>query len=317
MSFFMVGGSLAYTIGPLLAVGGCFVVGVGRHLAAGASGDSLVGVVVLAHTRRDHHSSATQKDSSLLQSLRELRRVFLPITGIVIAQGFMLSALSTFLPAFMKSEGANLWVAGSAFAVYEVAGALGALTSGTLSDRLGRRRVLVFFSLAAPTLTLLFLLAKGWAAILMLLVVGFTALSANPVMMALVQEYSRDHPATANGLYFALNFVSKALIIVLVGAMADWWGLRAAYQWSALLGFAALPFVLLLPQTAPCTQLPSNASPEPWLKQHLLIQRLHLPRQSFQTGRVLTIASGHLHPRHLYQLSRPLLPSSSTSWGFR
>ena len=67
-------------------------------------------------------------------------------------------------------------------------------------------------------------------------------------MMALVQEHSRDHPATANGLYMATMFASRSLIIIAVGAMADRWGLRTAFQWSALLGFAAVGFVLWLPK---------------------------------------------------------------------
>ena len=250
MSFFMVGGSLAYTVGPLLAVAAVSwwgLEGIWRlvPLAVACS-------AVLYWRTRDIITTrpVIRSDGSLLESLRELARVFLPIAGITLTQGFMLSAFSTFLPTFMQAEGANLWLAGSSFSIYELAGAVGSITSGTLSDRLGRHRVLAFFSLAAPVLMLLFLAVRGWAMILMLPMVGFAALSATPVMMALIQEHSRDHPATANGLYFALNFVSRALIIVVVGAMADWWGLRVAYQWSALIGFAALPFVLLLPQTA-------------------------------------------------------------------
>ena len=248
MSFFMLGGSLAYTIGPLLAVAAVSwwgLEGIWRlvPLAVACS-------AVLYWRTRDIITTrpAIRSDGSLLESLRELARVFLPIAGITLTQGFMLSAFSTFLPTFMQAEGANLWLAGSSFSIYELAGAVGTITSGTLSDRLGRHRVLAFFSLAAPVLMLLFLAVRGWAMILMLPMVGFAALSATPVMMALIQEHSRDHPATANGLYFALNFVSRALIIVVVGAMADWWGLRVAYQWSALIGFAALPFVLLLPR---------------------------------------------------------------------
>jgi FSR family fosmidomycin resistance protein-like MFS transporter len=78
--------------------------------------------------------------------------------------------------------------------------------------------------------------------------VGFAVYSASPVMMALVQEYGRDHPATANGLYMALVFASQSLIIILVGAVADRWGLRATFYGCALLGFAGLPFVRLLPK---------------------------------------------------------------------
>ncbi len=254
MSFFMLGGSLAYTIGPLLGVAAVSwwgLEGIWRlvPLAMAAS-------VLLYWRTRDITLAppAAKSNGSLADSWRELKRVFLPLSGIIVAQGFMLAALSTFLPTFMSSEGASLLMAGGALSIYEIAGGIGNLTSGTISDRLGRRRVLTLALLAAPALMLLFLAAQGWLKILTLLAVGFTALSTSPVMMALVNEHSRDHPATANGLYFALNFVSKSLIIILVGALGDRFGLRMTFQACAVLGFAGLPFVLLLPRTARAAQ---------------------------------------------------------------
>jgi FSR family fosmidomycin resistance protein-like MFS transporter len=248
MSFFMLGGSLAYTIGPLLAVAAVSwwgLAGIWRLVPLAMAASAL-----LYWRTRDIVITppATQSDGSWAESWRGLRRVFLPLSGILITQGFMLAAMATFLPTLMSSEGASLMVAGGALSVYQIAGSAGALTSGTISDRLGRGRVLAFALLVAPALMLLFLAAHDWVRVLMLLAVGFTALATGPVMMALVQDNSRDHPATANGLYFALNFVSKSLIIILVGAMADHFGLRVTFQWCAIIGFAGVPFVLLLPK---------------------------------------------------------------------
>ncbi len=248
MSLFMLGGTLAYTIGPLLAVA---VVswwgldGIWRLIPLG-----VVASVMLYWRTRDIADvrPARRANGSWAESWRELKRVLLPIAGIVAAQGFMVAALSTFLPTFLSSEGANLLQAGGAFSIVQMAGAAGSLISGTVSDRLGRRRVLTLVLVAAPVLMFLFLAAPRWATVPMLLMAGFTVFSANPVMMALVQEYGRDHPATANGLYMALVFASQSLIIILVGAIADRWGLRATFYGCALLGFAGPPFVRLLPK---------------------------------------------------------------------
>lgn len=261
MSVFMLGGELARTLGPLLAVAAVSLWGLEgtyRLIPLGLAASAIL-------YWRLHDVSAPpagQSNGSWTESWQELRRVILPTTGIIAAQGFMSAALSTFLPTFLSSEGASLVWAGSAFSAMQTAAAVGALTSGTISDRVGRRQVLAFSLVSAPILMLVFLAVRGWAIFPALLGLGFVVFSANPVLMALVQEYSRDHPATANGLYMAIGFVGRSLIIVVVGAMADWLGLRATFQWCALVGFAGLPFVFLLPRHA----ARDGRQAKPWIK---------------------------------------------------
>lgn len=250
MSFFMLGGELARTIGPVLAVGAVSwwgIEGIYRLIPLGVAASA----VLYWRTRDLDTHLPGRAGGPWAETWRELRRVMLPIIGIIIARGFMVVSMTTYLPTFLASEGASLWQAGGALSLLELAGAAGALTSGTVSDRLGRRRVLVLVMLAAPAMMLLFLTVREWVILPTLIVLGFIAFSSNPVIMALVQEYGQDHPATANGLYMAIGFVGRSLIVIAVGAMADRWGLRTAFQWSALLGFLGLPFVLLLPKQTP------------------------------------------------------------------
>jgi len=247
MSLFMLGGELARTVGPLLAVAAVSwwgLDGTWRLIPVGLAASA----VLYWRTRRVRAPLPQHTPSSWTETWQELQRVMLPIAGIVAAQGFMAVAMTTFLPTFLASEGASLLFAGGALSILELAGAVGVLTSGTISDRLGRRRVLTIVLIAAPALMLIFLMVKGWAVLPMLLALGFTILSTSPVMMALVQEYGRNHPATANGIYMALSFAGRSLIVILVGAMADWLGLRATFQLCALLGFAGVIFVRLLPR---------------------------------------------------------------------
>ena len=248
MSFFMLGGELARTVGPLLAVGAVSwwgLEGTYRLLPLG-----LAASVVLYWRTRDVDAALPSRAAgSWAETWRELRRVMLPIAGIIFARGFMAVAMTTYLPILLTSEGASLWQAGGALSILELAGAAGAFTSGTVSDRLGRRRVLAVVMLAAPALMFLFLAVReGWLILPALILLGFIFFSTNPVLMALVQEYGHNHPATANGLYMAIGFVGRSLIVVAVGAMADQWGLLTAFQVSAWLGFVGLLFVWLLPK---------------------------------------------------------------------
>ena len=99
-----------------------------------------------------------------------------------------------------------MWLAGASLSIMEAAGVVGALFGGVVSDRLGRRRVMLGMSVAAPLAALLFLNVRGWLQFPVLLLVGLTLLSTGPVIMALVQEQARASRALANGIFMALNF---------------------------------------------------------------------------------------------------------------
>jgi len=68
------------------------------------------------------------------------------------------------------------------------------------------------------------------------------------VAMALVQESFPQNRALANGLYLAMAFVLRSLIVVLLGAIGDLFGLRQAFTISAIVPLLGLPLVFLLPQ---------------------------------------------------------------------
>jgi FSR family fosmidomycin resistance protein-like MFS transporter len=66
--------------------------------------------------------------------------------------------------------------------------------------------------------------------------------------MALVQESFPENRALANGVYMALSFGIRSAVVVVVGVMADLWGMRSAFTASAIIPLLGLPFLLLLPK---------------------------------------------------------------------
>lgn len=246
MSFFMIGGELAYTVGPLLAtaaVGWWGLEGAWRLVPLGLVASGIVHVTTRGlETRTPRRAAAVTTGAG-----RRLLRVMLPLAAIIMLQGAMISSVSTFLSKFLVDEGRSIWAANTGLAVIQAGGAVGVFITGPLSDRIGRRRVMATLMTLGPLSMLLFLQVRDWAIYPALFLVGLTAYSANPVMMALVQEHGRAWPATANGLYMAIQFAGRSLIIIAAGALADQWGLRLTYQWSTVVALCAVPFVFMLP----------------------------------------------------------------------
>lgn len=247
MSFWMVGGELGRTLGPIIIVTTVqFVTLEGTPwLMVGG----ILASIVLYVRLKDLSGRPSTAGQGLAwrQALRTMGPFLTPLVGIIVVRAFMVSALTTYLPIFLIEEGANLWFAGVSLSVLEAAGVAGALLGGSLSDRLGRRLILAISMLVTPLLTFAFLAVVGWARFPLLLLLGFSALSVTPVIMALVQESFPQNRALANGVYMSLSFLIRAGVILLLGVMADRFGMRLVFVASAVLSLLGLPIVLLLP----------------------------------------------------------------------
>ena len=161
----------------------------------------------------------------------------------------MVATLSTFMPTYLTSEGASLWVAGASLSILETAGVVGAFLSGSLSDRFGRRRMLVISFIGTPIFMFLFIYSKGILQVPLLIFMGFFGISITPVIMAIVLENFPDNRSFANGIYMAFNFVLMALATLTVGQLADLINLRFTFIISAGLILCGLPFIRLLPKS--------------------------------------------------------------------
>ena len=247
MGYWMVGGELGRTIGPVIVVGALGLVGmsglpilmIGGFLASAILYWNLRDVLVMG--------TADGPQEHWLKALRKMRTVMIPVAGIITMRAFMATALTTYLPTFLTEEGSRLWFAGISLSVLEAAGIAGAYLGGSLSDLIGRRRILLIAQLVTATLMLIFLNVTGGLRVILLPILGFNLLSLTPVVMALVQENFPENRALANGTYMALSFIIRAAAILLMGALGDFFGLRYAFYLSAGLMIAGLPLIRLLP----------------------------------------------------------------------
>jgi FSR family fosmidomycin resistance protein-like MFS transporter len=248
MSFFMTGGELARTIGPLVAVAGVSLLGLEGFYPVMIFGLISSGWLYLKLRDVPVNDVHTKRTSSSLQTWRKLRHILWPLTAILISRGFMHASLTAFLPTYINRETGNLWLAGMALTLFEIAGVAGVLTAGSMSDLFGRRKTLIVSLVGAPLCLFVFTLTGGWFRIAALLVTGFTLLSTTPVMLALVQENAGHSPAAANGLFMMISFIARSAVVVVVGFIADRIGLQVTYLISAAMGLIGIPFIFRLPK---------------------------------------------------------------------
>lgn len=247
MSFYMTGGELARTVGPLVAVGAVSLMGLEGFYPVMVFGVAMSGWLFWRFKNVPIHSSK-RKPTSVKGTWREMRHVLMPLSAILVARGFMHAAITTFLPTFIQLKTGDLWLAGMSLTLVEGAGVAGVLAAGSLSDTMGRHRVLLISLVSAPLMLLGFVWLDGWMRFGALALTGLTLLSTTPVMLALVQEHSAASPAAANGLFMMVSFIARSAVVVVVGFSGDLLGLETTYICSALLGVAAIPFIFMLPR---------------------------------------------------------------------
>ncbi|HOO39607.1 MAG TPA: MFS transporter [Deltaproteobacteria bacterium] len=255
MSFFMVGGELARTAGPLVAVwavSNLGMTGMWQLMFVGWAASA----VLWWRLRRTRESNPEQSRVSLSEMLMQMKVIITGVFGIQVARAFMASAITTYLPTFLFNEGHSLWFSGISLSIFEGAGVVGVFVSGTLSDRIGRRRVLLAAALLSPAMMFALLFSEGTVLFIVLLLLGFSTLATGPVLMAVMMENAGSNRAAANGTYMAINFAVRATIILVIGAMSDALGMRGAFMVCACVACIGIPFIALLPKSGNANRIP-------------------------------------------------------------
>ena len=244
MSLFMAGGELGRTLGPLLAVWA-----VSTWTLEGSYRVMLVGWAAAALLYWRLHNIAARPASrvSVRGAWGRIWSLFLPLSAMLLFRNFLVMGMSIYLPTYMSQAGSSLWIAASALTVFQGAGVAGAFTSGPISDRFGRKATLTGAVLLAALMMLAFLRVEGWLQVPVLLLMGFAALSMQPVTLAIVQECFPDHRAFANSLDMKVSFLVMSASTITVGAVGEAYSLRTAFTWSAFAALLALPAIWLLP----------------------------------------------------------------------
>ena len=248
MSFFMAAGELGRTVGPLLVIAAVSWFGLEGIWRVAVFG-WMASVFLYWRLRGVSARPAQGRLLSLQQLLPAARKVYPPLLWIMAARVFMSISMTTYLPIFMQDvKGYEFEIAGLSLTLLEGAGVLGALTMGTASDWLGRRKILTVLFLVSPILFLGFLNSSGWMLFAFLLPLGFTMLSPSAVLLAVVQDSFQQNRALANGLFLMANFVIRSPALWLLGSVADRFGLENAFLMSGLIAFVGVPAILRLPE---------------------------------------------------------------------
>jgi len=178
-------------------------------------------------------------------------RALVVLTASSAFRAMTQNALLTFLPVYLAYEMgfAPFWVGAGMFAL-QAAGFAATPIAGHLSDRMGRRRVMITtMAMTAVVLVFMAIAGKSQAFIAFIAVLGFFLYAIRPVMQAwLLETTPKNMGGTSIGILFGAQAAGSSIAPLLGGIIADRFGLAATFWFLAFTIVIANFFILMMPK---------------------------------------------------------------------
>ena len=164
------------------------------------------------------------------------------------------NALLTFLPLYLAREmGYSIFLIGLSMFALQIAGLAASPLAGHLSDKLGRRSVMMTsMAMTAAVLLLMALAGNSPWFVGLIAVLGFFLYAIRPVIQAWLMETTpKNMGGSSIGVLFGAQSLGASIAPLLGGLIADRWGLTATFYFLAGTIVCANLFILLMPAGEP------------------------------------------------------------------
>lgn len=249
MSYFMLGGELARTLGPLVIVGVVSLWGLEGTYKLIPFGLAASVFLFIKLRKVDISSSfeGARTKPEYWKIFKKFLPVFIAIGGITFFRAAIKTSLTLYLPVYITENGGEFWFSGVSLSVLQLAGALGTFYAGPISDKIGRKSSLLIITIVSPLLMYISSFIHGFWTLPLLILMGVFLIATTPIFLAIVHELETERLAFVNGVFMTISFTMSSLMVLLVGIASDFFGIIFTYKASAFVGLLAIVFVLFLP----------------------------------------------------------------------
>jgi FSR family fosmidomycin resistance protein-like MFS transporter len=240
LSLFMLGGNIGYGLGPLVILAIVLGLGIKNSYLALFPGAIFLPLLVrylpkdtipLPVTRRE----GAAENTVVVRDLAPFALLWL----VVWLRSTAILSLATFLPTLQTMRGFSLAEGGSSFTLFMMCGAMGGFVGGSLSDRFGRKRMVVLsFLLVMPALYSFLHVPTSWT-FFCLALLGFVFFLGEAPCIVMAQETIPGRGGTMSALIMGFAWGMAGVGVFGTGILADIFGMEQA-----------MGFLLFLPATA-------------------------------------------------------------------
>lgn len=252
LGFHFIGGNASFLLTPVLS--GLIAQMAGWRTAFIAMPlftllSTLVFVAIMKGQGLTASEVAARAEAKERVPLGEVVRVLGVLVGISGFTALITSGVNSFLPLYLVDKhGVAPSLAAMMIGLTSGAGVVGGPAGGALSDRIGRKPVIMTsIILVGPLLYLLTVAPFGPGLIAAFLLFGLAQTSRMPAMESLIMDVvPAQQRSTVFGFYFFLTTEMGGIASTAVGLLIDWMGLNTVFTLLALTAVASSSLLLLI-----------------------------------------------------------------------
>lgn len=245
MSIFGVGGTIGFTIGPIIVSVAMLQWGLGGALVL------IIPAIIMSLVIVSHFSlfealetiNSEKKVVSTTEGVKENWSAFSRIAIIVSVRSVIFFGLNIFIPLYWINELSQSKLEGAmALSIFAGSGIIGNLSGGVLADRIGQKKVILLGFLSLSVLLPLLIYVDGVPlATILLIPAGFMLFATYSPTIVLGQKYLPNRVGLSSGVTLGLAVAIGGGVAPFIGMLGDAYGV-----WMALASVAYLPILVFL-----------------------------------------------------------------------
>ena len=236
VSIWGIGGSFGYSLGPL--AGALMLVTLGARGTPYLIIPVILIVAFFLILRKEYYYVPKPKksDEGMLSKIKHAPWDQLISIGIATSTMSMAyHVVTSFLPLYIDKLGYHAGISGVLLTAHTGLGSLGSITAGWLSDRIGRKQIILICLVLYLPLILGFLFLTGTTSFILFVAAGFFILAPQTLMQVLTQDLSPSNIGLMSGFSLGVTFVMNGLSAFIFGAVADAFSLKISFLSASLL----------------------------------------------------------------------------------
>jgi FSR family fosmidomycin resistance protein-like MFS transporter len=167
----------------------------------------------------------TMNFKETIDSLSRLYRPLAVMWLVNLCRTTVTMLVGVYMPLYVVTAGGSIGAGGRSITFFLFAAAMGGIYGGHLSDRIGRRTIMIAgILIGTPVLGVTFLMPEPLDTVFLMLS-GAILYSPMGVSIAYAQEVAPDNRALVSAFMLGVVWFVSSMVVIGVGALSDPWGI--------------------------------------------------------------------------------------------